>query len=83
MYSLCGNIRFNYYLKARDVRVRLISCLLDSNRNLAGEFVQVSGNWLADELSCPLSPRDVSWYQALLFALDLTFLSCLFYLYIY
>ena len=83
MYSLCGNIRFDYYLKARDVRVWLISCLLDSSRNLAGEFVRVSGNWLADELSYPLSPRDVSRYQALLFALDLTFLSCLFYLYIY
>ena len=39
MYSLCGNIRFDYYFKARDVRVRLISCLPDSNRNSTGEFV--------------------------------------------
>ena len=38
MYSLC-NIRPDYYFKARDVRVRLISCLPDSNRNSAGEFV--------------------------------------------
>ena len=44
MYSLCGNIRSNYYLKARDVHVRLISCLPNSNRDLAGEFVWVSGN---------------------------------------
>ena len=44
MYSLCSNIRITYYLKVRDVRVRLISCLLDSNRNSAGEYVQVSDN---------------------------------------
>ena len=31
MYSLCGNIRSNYYLKARDLQVRLISCLPNSN----------------------------------------------------
>ena len=35
MYSLCGNKRNNYYLKVRDMRVRLISCLPDSNRNFA------------------------------------------------
>ena len=44
MYSLCGNIRSNYYLKARDLRVRLISCLPDSNRNSTVEYVRVSGN---------------------------------------
>ena len=44
MYSLCGNIDSDYYLKTRDIRVRLISCLLDSNRNSVGEFVRVSGN---------------------------------------
>ena len=44
MYSLCGNIKSNYYLKVRDVRVRLISCLPDSNRNSMGEFVLVNGN---------------------------------------
>ena len=44
MYSLCGNINSDYYLKSRDMRVRLISCLPDSNRNLSGEFVWVSGN---------------------------------------
>ena len=64
MYSLCRNIRFEYYLKTRDMGVRLISCLPDSNINSAGEFVWVSGNWLADELPCPLSPRNVGRYQA-------------------
>ena len=44
MYSLCGNIESDYYLKTRDNWVRLISCLHVSNRNLAGGFVRVSGN---------------------------------------
>ena len=44
MYNLCGKKRSNYYLKVRDMRVRLISCLPDSNRNSAGEFVRVHGN---------------------------------------
>ena len=39
MYSLCGNKKTNYYLKVGDMWVRLISCLPDSNRNSAGEFV--------------------------------------------
>ena len=59
MYSLCGNIRSDYYLKSRDMRVRLISCLPDSNRNSAGEFVRVSGNWFADELLYSFSSCDV------------------------
>ena len=44
MYNLYGNLKSNYYLKVRDVRVQLISCLLDSNRNSAGEYIRVSGN---------------------------------------
>ncbi|KAL0013011.1 hypothetical protein SO802_000080 [Lithocarpus litseifolius] len=59
MYSLCGNKRTNYYLKVKDMRVRLISCLPDSNKNSAGEFVRVSGNWFADDAPCPLSRREV------------------------
>ena len=59
MYSLCGNTDSDYYLKTRDNRVRLISCLLDSNRNSAGEFVRVNGNWFAKELPYAFAPRDV------------------------
>ena len=62
MYSLYGNIKTDYYLKTRDMRVRLISCLPDSNRNSAGEFVRVSGNWFVNELPCPFSLRDVGQY---------------------
>ena len=69
MYGLCGNIRSNYYLKVRDVQVRLISCLLDSNRNSAGEYVQMSGNWHANEFTCPTSPHDVGQYCAHLFTI--------------
>ena len=65
MYSLCGNKASNYYLKTRDTQVRLISCLLDSNRNSAGEFVRVCGNWFAVEIPCALSRREVGSYQYL------------------
>ena len=44
MYNLYGNLKSNYYLKVRDVRVQLISCLPDSNRNSAGEYIRVNGN---------------------------------------
>ena len=39
MYNLCGKKKSNYYLKTRDTRVRLISCLPDSNRNSTGEYI--------------------------------------------
>ena len=62
MYSLCGNKGTNYYLNVKDMRVQLISCLPDSNRNSAGEFVRVHGNWFAREIPCPLSRREVGLY---------------------
>ena len=65
MYSLYGNKTSNYYLKTRDNRVRLISCLLDSNRNSAGEFVRVRSNWFVGEVPCPLSRHEVGSYQSL------------------
>ena len=83
MYSLCGKIRSDYYLKARDVQVRLISCLPDSNRNSIGEFIRVSGNWLANELPCQTLPSDVGQYQVSLFVLNLMPFLYLFHLYIY
>ena len=70
MYSLCRNTRSYYYLKTRDIQVRLISCLPDSNKNSAGEIVRVSGNWLVDELPCLFSPRYVGRYREPLFALS-------------
>ena len=39
MYSLCGNIRTDYYLQVRDVRLWLISCLPDSNKISIGEYI--------------------------------------------
>ena len=63
MYRLCSNIRIDYYLKVKDVRVQLILCLPDFNRNSAREYVWVSGNWHANELTYPTSPRDVGRYQ--------------------
>ena len=68
MYNLCDNIRSDYYLKARDVRVRLISCLPDSNRNSTEEFVRVSSNWLVDELLaqfCYVTVVDTEYFYLL------------------
>ena len=62
MYSLCGNKSTNYYLKVRDTRVRLISCLPNSNRNSVGEFIRVRSNWFAGEIPCPLSQHEVGSY---------------------
>lgn len=64
MYSLCGKIRSAYYLNVRNIRVRLISCLPDSNRNSTREFVQVSSNWHANELTCLTSPKEIGRYRA-------------------
>ena len=44
MYIICGGLRMGYYLNVQDTVFRLISCLLDSNRNLAREWIKVSGN---------------------------------------
>ena len=65
MYSLCGNKNINYYLKTRDTQVRLISCLPDSNRNSAEEFVRVCSNWFVGEIPCPFSRQEVGLYRSL------------------
>ena len=62
IYSLCGKESSRYYLKVRDAQVPLILCLLDFNRNLAREFIRVSSNWHANELTCLTLPRDVGQY---------------------
>ena len=64
MYSLCDNIESDYYLKTRDNKVWLISCLPDSNRNSAGEFIRVSSNWLAGELPCAFKQSNVGRFCA-------------------
>ena len=47
------------------MRVRLISCIPDSNRNSVGEFVRVRDNWFSGEIPYPLSWREVGSYQSL------------------
>ena len=66
MYNLCGKKRSNYYLKVRDMRVRLVSYLLDSNRNSAEEYVRVSSKWFAGDVPPPLSRREVGSFQSLI-----------------
>ena len=83
MYSLYDNIQLGYYLKARDMMVQLILCLPDSNRNSAREFVRVSGNWLANEITCPTSPRDVDRYLIFYNHCPLQNTNCFLYWYRY
>lgn len=56
MYSICGSLKTGHYLKICNPMMRLISCLPNSNRNFTGEFIKVSENWLAGELTCLISP---------------------------
>ena len=42
----------SYYMKARDDKVRLIQCLLESSKGLNKDFLIVSGAW-HDGLPCP------------------------------
>ena len=69
MYSLCGKKRSNYYLKVRDMRVRLISCLPDSNRNSAEEYVRVRGKWFAGDIPPPLSLREMGSFRSTIYFL--------------
>ena len=69
MYSLCGKKRSNYYLKVRDMRVRLISCLPNSNRNSAGEYVRVRGKWFAGDIPPPLSQREMGSFRSTIYFL--------------
>lgn len=59
MYSLCGKKKSNYYLKTRDTRVWLISCLPYFNRNYAGEYIRVRDNWFAGGILPLLSRHEV------------------------
>ena len=51
LYAIRGCLKNWYYLQTRNTMVRLISCLPDSNKSSAGEFVRVSGNWLNGKLT--------------------------------
>ena len=62
LYAIHGSLRNGYYLQTQNTMVRLISCLPDSNRNSAGEFVRVSRNWLNGELTCSTSLHQIGWY---------------------
>ena len=62
LYAIRGSLKNGYYLQTQNTKVRLISCLLNSNRNSVGEFVKVSRNWLNGELTCLTSPCQIGQY---------------------
>ena len=49
----CHSLAEGYYLKSRSEEVRLISCLLKSNKGLKDNYVVVSGEW-HDGFHCPV-----------------------------
>ena len=61
LYSCCGSLKNGYNLKVRDPQIRLISCLLDSNKNSQREFIRVSRNQLTDELISLTFPKRAGW----------------------
>ena len=52
----CYNLQLlkgkSYYMKTRDDKVRLIQCLLESNKGLNKDFLIMSGKWHGG-LPCP------------------------------
>ena len=68
MYSLCGKKRSNYYLKVGDMRVRLISCRSNSNKNSAREYVRVHGKWFASDVPPLLSWREVGSFRSIVYS---------------
>ena len=62
LYAIRGSLKLKYYLQTQNTMVRLISYLLDSNRNLVKEYIRVSGNWLNREMTCPTSPHQIGRY---------------------
>ena len=51
IYNLHHLTRQGYYLKSRYPKVRLIQCLLDSNKGLKKDFLIILGKW-HDGLPC-------------------------------
>ena len=52
VYSFQRNNEAGYYLKTRVLAIRLISCLLEMNKDMDEDFLIVSGEW-HDGLHCP------------------------------
>ena len=82
LYSILGSLKHGYYLQTWNTMVRLISCLLDFDRNSAGEFVRVSKNWLNGELTCLTSPHQIGQYF-LFWLLNITLPCILFTLFFF
>ena len=49
----CHSLSGGYYIKSRSNEVRLISCLLKSNKGMKDDYLVVSRGW-HDGLHCPV-----------------------------
>ena len=52
----CHSLSGGYYIKSRSDEVRLISCLLKSNKGMKDDYLVVSGGW-HDGLPYPVRAR--------------------------
>ena len=62
IHNCCSNPSSGYYIKVHRGQLTQISCLLSSIKNSQEEFLNVTGNWYAEEISYLASkvvdPRD-------------------------
>ena len=53
IYSFQESKTLRFYFKIRLGEVRLISSLLDSNKETEGDYLIISGNWYPNGICCP------------------------------
>lgn len=55
VYSLQDSKTLGFYFKTYHGEVRLISYLLDSDKESEGDYPLITRNWFPNELPCPIS----------------------------
>ena len=55
IYNCCNNLSLGYYINVHQGQLRQISCLPHTNKNSQKEFLEVTRNWYAEEISYPAS----------------------------
>ena len=53
VYSFQVRKTLGFYFKVQHEEVRLISGLLDFNKEIEGDYLIISGNWCPDGIQCP------------------------------
>ena len=53
-YSFQDSKISGFYFRAQDEELRLISCLLNSDKETEGDYLMVTGNWYLDRRPYPI-----------------------------